>query len=293
MQTFTEWLASKQQNEMGLDYLRINPERMSRGILKPGKTALDDEIHPHAGEFRMLTSDKLKKCLTDKFARLNIPVHIVMDPKPTPEEKTPDPNALKILIKDRGGDPMTCWMVLHRVGHSGLGYQVKKEIWVLLNNWFKEYVKYYPEWGYHGADAKKNKDGYDDWTSLEEVDVKFPLSKFLMFLSARKTAEAVKRWASKSLKKRWARPPQHSEDLPLRNPLYYSSLEPKSYALDEEFYHELVAEYLWNGKIRVNEDPEDSFVRDNPGYITKMFGEISEIIHQKILSLKGKVLDQN
>lgn len=289
---FKKWL--KRQDEMSLDYLRINPKTMSRQIISnpSAATALDTKLVPHAGEYKMLSSNKLKNCLESKFARINVPVQIIMDTKQTPEEKIPDPSSIKIIIKDRGGDPMTCWMILHRIGHAGLGYKVRNEISSMLYKWFKEYVKHYPEWGSYSASDKKMKDAYDDWISVESADVRFPLSKFLMFKSARKTASAIEQWASGSVhKKRWGYPPQHGEDIPFRNPEYYSSLEPKSYALDEEFYHELIAEYLWNGRIRVNEDSKDTFVQEHPGYITKMFDEISKIIHQNILSLKGQVLD--
>jgi hypothetical protein len=283
------------QDEMSLDYLRINPDSMVRKNWKQEPGNERPVMVPHAGELKMLGGDKLKRCLSEKFKRLNIPVHIVMDSNPTPEEKAPDPNVIKVLIKDRGGDPMTCWMVLHRVGHAGLGYAIiRGKAPTLLNNWFKEYVKYHPEWGYHGAEAKKFR-AFDDWYQLEAADLKFPLSKFLMFSSARKTAEVVKKWASGAYEKGkgLARRPQHGEDVPLRNPLYYDAFEGKSYALGQEFYHELAAEYLWNGRIRVNEDSNDPFVKDNPGYMTKMFEDISEIIHQNILSLKGEVLDSD
>lgn len=286
---FKNWL----KNEMSLDYLRINPNTISKQIANNSNVSLDTKFVPHRGEYKMLSSNKLKKCLESKFSKINIPVHIIIDREQTPEEKTPDPNAIKIIISDRGGDPMTCWMILHRIGHSGLGYMTQREIMPILDRWFKEYVKYYPEWGYHEASDKKMKDAYGDWMSVESADLRFPLSKFLLFTSARKTASAVKQWASGSVgKKRWGYPPNHDESLPLRNPQYYSSLEPKSYALDEEFYHELIAEYLWNGKIRVNEDSEDLFVQANPGYMTKMFNEVSDIIYKNIMSLKGKVLER-
>jgi hypothetical protein len=294
MKSFIEWLTDMRQDEMSLDYLRINPESMARHNWKQ-QGAGDSVMVPHAGELKMLGGEKLKRCLSEKFKRLGIPVHLVMDPNPTPEEKAPDPNVIKVLIKDRGGDPMTCWMTLHRVGHAGLGYEIYKgEIPALLNRWFKEYVKYYPEWGRYGAEDKKFK-AFGDWYQLEAADLKFPLSKFLMFSSARKTADVVKKWASGAYEKGRGigHRPQHGEDVPLRNPQHYDAFEGKSYALGHEFYHELCAEYLWNGRIRVNEDSGDAFVKDNPGYMTKMFNEISELIHQAILSLKGKVLDSD
>jgi len=257
MKTFSEWLEDAgltRQDEMGLANLRINPD-----------------ISKLPGERKMLGGDKIKRCLEEKFARLDVPVHIVVDPKPTPEDIAPDPNAIKFVITSRGGDPMTCWMVLHRLGH--LMVRLDARVTRPIYKWLNLYIRYHPEW--------------------VDSDPKYPLSKFLMFNSARKTASVVSRWKSGEIdpqKKFPGEVPRHGFDRPLQNQWQYNAIEDKSYALREEFEHELVAEYIWNGRIRSQEDPNDPFVKENPGYMAKMLDQVGEMIKEQILAVKGKVL---
>jgi hypothetical protein len=257
MISFYEWLGEAglaRQDEMGLANLRLNP---------------DISLHP--GERKILGGEKIKRCLEEKFARLDVPVHIVVDPKPTPEDLIPDPNAIKFVMSSRGGDPMTCWMILHRLGHLMRG--LDREVMIPLYKWGKLYRQYHPEW------------------AEVDADLKYPLSKFLMFTSARKTASVINRWKSGSIStKGLAIEPGHGPERHLRSAQHYDAFEPKSYALREEFEHELVAEYIWNGRIRFQEDPKDPFVKENPGYMARMFEQVGELIKAQILALKGKVM---
>lgn len=295
-----------------------------------------DSDYGDAKNKRLLTLEKTHKCLQSKLEGVGIPVRfrLVSQTKRASmrgglrDAATAKDGVITIVRDDSLQHPLTCWMMLHQVGHameqSRSGSQAYREADYLIRKWWGVYHEYilreYND--YDDNDSKplppkprpastpqppspppekqvvppvdfgdpahrkqfrdKMKQGGENYMSYlhrNPAMAHMVFSKFLAFKSARDSWKSFRQTFHQGYHMALDRVAQ-----------FGSSGARAAFSADDELMNELVAEYLWHGRIRYVDDPKDPFVQKHPEYIPDMIKKIEGLISKGLKSMLGEVV---
>lgn len=242
-----------------------------------------------------------------------------------------DPNVITIVRDDSLADPLTCWMMLHQIGHamerSMQASNQYRMVYGMIMHWWKQYHPYimkeaidftnfklpdpddpiydilpplkplakqpapvpevpkrkvippvnFADPAHRKAMGQQIKAGGEHYNvGASHAMAHAVFSKFLAMKSARDTWEGF-------------RQSFHQGYTAWGSVTHYSGGRAQ-FSAQDELINELVAEYVWHGKIRYVNDPQDPYVQAHPEAMPQMMVKIGELIREGLEIMKGTVI---